>query len=44
MIYTYDLHFSSNVIRAMNSRRMNWAGYVARTENGGEVRIESICG
>jgi len=23
---------------------MIWAGYVARTENGGEVRIESICG
>jgi len=23
---------------------MSWAGYVARTENGGEVRIESIRG
>jgi hypothetical protein len=28
----YALYFSSNIIRAMKSRRLRWAGHVARME------------
>jgi hypothetical protein len=31
----YDLYTSSNIIRMINSRRMRWAGYVARMGKGG---------
>jgi len=30
----YDLYSSSNVIRAIKSRRMIWAGYEARMGDG----------
>jgi hypothetical protein len=29
----YDLYFSPNIIRVIKSRRMRWAGHVARIGN-----------
>jgi hypothetical protein len=34
-----DLYFSTNIIRVIKSRRMRWAGYVARMGRG-EVPTE----
>ena len=30
----YDLYFSPNIVRVINSRRMRWAGHVARVGIG----------
>jgi hypothetical protein len=44
----YDLYFSSNIIRIIKSRRMGWAGQVARLGNrliqcyGGEAMVNSL--
>jgi hypothetical protein len=35
----YDLYSSSNIIRIMKSRRMGWAGHVARMGEKREKRI-----
>ena len=32
-----DLYSSPNIVRVIESRRMRWAGYVARTEGRGEA-------
>jgi hypothetical protein len=33
----YDLHSSPNIIRVIKSRRIRWAGHVARMENRRDV-------
>jgi hypothetical protein len=38
----YDLYCSPNIIRAIKSRRMRWAGHAARM--GGEERCTQRCG
>ena len=35
----YDLYSSPNIVRVIKSRRMRWAGHVARIEGG---RVECI--
>jgi hypothetical protein len=36
----HDLHFSPNIVRVINSRRMRWAGHVARMGEGrGAYRV-----
>jgi hypothetical protein len=39
-VHNEDLHSSSNIIQVIKSRRMRWAGHVARMgEGGGAYRI-----
>jgi hypothetical protein len=38
----YDLYCSPNIIRVIKSRRMRWAGHVARM-GGGERCVQSFC-
>jgi hypothetical protein len=33
----HDLYSSPNIVRVIKSRRMRWAGHVARMEEGGSV-------
>jgi hypothetical protein len=32
--YLYSLYFSPNIVRVIKSRRMRWAGHVARMKKG----------
>ena len=38
-----DLYCSPNIVRVIKSRRMRWAGYVARM-GGGERRVQGFVG
>ena len=39
-IYFYSLHVSANIVRVIKSRRMRWAGHVARMgEERGVYRV-----
>ena len=42
-----DLYCSPNIVRVIKSRRMRWAGHVARMEEGGSVHkvlVGKTCG
>jgi hypothetical protein len=38
----HNLRVSQNIIRQMKSRRMRWAGHLARMGGGGEKRVQGF--
>ena len=40
----YAVYSSSDIIRVINSRRLRWAGHVARVGKGGESCIQDFGG